>query len=410
MVQINPRLVFLLAMIAGVGYVLWRDRDKVQRQSILFYRRTQHGVDFIDRVAKRFPRFWNFYGWAAVVLGLLSIPLVAYQLGRSIFRMAATRSTEGGPALIAPGLGSSATFQSGISFIPVEYWVASIGVLMVVHEFSHGIVARAQDFEINSVGWVIFGIIPGAFVEPKGENMLPGGESDEARDSEITGGLWDQGSWTSRMKVLAAGSFANYLTALLFVLAALFVFTTVSQSAGVTYIAEQGMPAAKAGMDNGTLYAVDGERVRYASEVSAIGNNLSVGEKVRLWTSEGNFTVETISVNGSESGYIGILMFRESGIRAALVSMVTNSHVIKPAFSEYSGFLGWFISGLEMIALLNFVVGFFNMLPVKPLDGGQILDTLAERFAPSIRGAINYWSLLVWIVLLGTLVLSIIGI
>lgn len=404
MIAVTPRLVFLLVMVGLIGFFLWKDRDKVERHSILFYRRTQRGVDLIDKIASLSPRFWSFYGWTGVVLGLISIPLVFLQAGGAIANMVATGSTEGGPAIIAPGLGSEATFQSGISFIPVEYWVISILILMVVHEFSHGIVARAEGFEINSVGWVIFGIIPGAFVEPKGEGMLPGGEHDPESH-----GLWDQGDWKSRLKVLAAGSFANYLTAALFLGLAIILFTNVTQPAGVQYYAQEGMPANESGMTSGLLYAINGERVRYSSEVMEIGDSIAPGENVTLWTSEGNFTVTTTSVNDSESGYIGILMFGDRGLLSTIQAMVSNTHVVKPAYEAYEGVLSWTISLFEMVALLNFVVGFFNMLPAKPLDGGQVVDTLVDRFAPSGIPLLNYWSLFVWLMLLGALAMSLIA-
>lgn len=402
MIEVSSRLVFLIVLVAVVGFFLWRDRDKVERHSILFYRRTQKGVELIDRIASLSPRFWSIYGWAGVVLGVISIPLVLIQAGAAIANMVSTGSTAGGPALIAPGLSGSASFQSGISFIPIEYWVISIVVLMVVHEFSHGIVARAEGFDINSVGWVIFGIIPGAFVEPKGEGMLPGAEG------EVSGeGLWDQGDWKSRLKVLSAGSFANYLTALVFLGLALVLFTNVTQPVGVQYYAQEGMPANESGMSSGIIYEINGERVRYSSELMEIGNSISPGENVTLWTSEGNFTVTTTSVNNSDSGYIGIMMPRDTGLVSTVIAMVSNSNVIKPAYQSYEGLLSWSISLLEMVALLNFVVGFFNMLPAKPLDGGQVIDTLLNRFAPGGLTALNYWSLFVWMLLLGSIIVSI---
>ncbi|MFB6208030.1 MAG: site-2 protease family protein [Candidatus Nanohaloarchaea archaeon] len=398
MAGINLRLVFLVAMVAAVGYILWRDRDSVQRQSILFYRRTQRGVEFIDRVAKRFPRFWNFYGWIGVVAAFLSIPLVMGNIGYAVFQRFLTGTGGGGISVIAPGLVSQNQFQSGVSFIPVEYWIIGIGILMVVHEFSHGIVARSQGFEINSVGWIIFGIIPGAFVEPKGENMLPGDE-DSGEDTEggDSGGLWDQGSWTGRLKVLAAGSWANYLTAAVFFIAALGVSTAVTQQGqGVFYIAENGTAADRAGMNNGTLYSVNGQRFSSVEELMNITSELEPGARVDVWTSEGNFTLTLEERNNSERGYMGV--------------RVGNSREVRESLSPYQNLLEWFVSLLQTVSILNLGIGLFNMLPAKPLDGGQVLDTLAERFAPSLRGAVNYWSLAVWLVLILSLVLSIFGI
>lgn len=403
MIGLNIRAIFFIVFISAVAYLIWRDRENVQRESILFFRRTERGVEIIDRIAKKLPRFWKVYGWTGVALAILSIPLVLYQVVLSISIMVSSGSTEAGPSLILPGTGSHATFQSGASFIPVEYWVISIAVIMFVHELSHGIVARSEDFEINSVGWIVLGFIPGAFVEPKGENMLPGEERDSSQ------GLWDQGSWTSRLKVLSAGSFANYLTALVFLLVGMFVFTSTTMPTGVEYVAQNGGPANMTGMNSGVIYSIDGRRVRHTSELLNVSGGINPGETVSLWTSEGNFSVVAEQGNRSDHGYIGIYMFKDRGFIPTLRAMVRNSHELRPGYKKYRAGLEWIIPMFEIVALLNFLIGFFNMLPAKPLDGGQVVDTFLERFRPSMRKYLNYWSLAVWAVLIASLLISIVA-
>jgi Zn-dependent protease len=388
----TPRLLFLIAMVAGVGILLWKDRDKVERHSILFFRRTKRGVAFIDKVASAHPKFWDRYGWVGVIAGVISIPIVAGNIGYAVFQsLSSGGASNGGVSFIAPGLVSQNQFQAGVSFVPVEYWVISIGILMIVHEFSHGIVARSQGFEINSVGWIIFGIIPGAFVEPKGENMLPGGESGE-HDT----GLWDQGTWTERLKVLAAGSWANYLTAGIFFLAALGVSAGVTQPSGVFYMAQDGMPAQEAGMNNGTLYAVNGQRLSNVDELMNISQDIAPGEQVTVWTSEGNFTLTTVAQNDSERGFMGV--------------QVGEGREMKESLSEYQSGFEWFISLLETIAFLNLGIGFFNMLPAKPLDGGQMLETFVDHYSDgneTYLGWVNSFSLFVWLMIIGLMVAAI---
>ncbi|WEL23376.1 site-2 protease family protein [Candidatus Nanohalovita haloferacivicina] len=390
---LEPRVIFSIIFLAALAAFLWYDRNQIQRVSILFYRRTKHGIDLIDRIAKKSPRFWNIYGWAGVATGLISMPAILFLAGSGIANLFSNPSAGGGPALIAPGLSGETTFQSGISFIPVEYWLISIMVLMVVHEFSHGIVARAQDFELNSVGWLIMGVIPGAFVEPKGENMLPGGDEDMEEVKE-NGGMWDQGTWTQRLKVLCAGSFANYVTAAVFFLlaTATVMGTTMTVESGyigiqtqpseqgLQYQAVEGFPAYEAGMRNGTLQSINGTEVSSVEDLRNFSNNLKPNQTLQIETSEGDFTVETIEYE-----------YRE----------------FKASVLPYAAGMLWFISLLNMVAYLNFVVGFFNMLPAKPLDGGQVVDAFLERFYPDGRGLLNYWSLLVWLLLLGSLALGI---
>ncbi|MFB6292069.1 MAG: site-2 protease family protein, partial [Candidatus Nanohaloarchaea archaeon] len=291
MFELTPRLVFLIVLVGGLAAFLWWDREKIERHYFIFFRRTAHGIDFIDRISRRFPRFWNYYGWAGVVTGFLSVAVAAVLITRTIGKMVVTRSVENGPSLVLPGLVSQNQFQAGVSFVPIEYWVIGVGILMVVHEMSHGIVARAEDFELNSVGWIIVGILPGAFVEPKGENMLPGDEENIDPDT----GMWEQGTWKQRLKVLGAGSFANYLTAALFMGLAFGATTAATQPSDVFYMAEQGYPAHDSGMRNGTLVRIDGHRIDSVADLQNASSGIEVNETVPIWTSEGNFTVTATS-------------------------------------------------------------------------------------------------------------------
>lgn len=391
MLDIHPRLVFLILFVAGLAAFLYWDRKNVERHFILFYRRTDRGIELIDRIAKKAPRFWNAYGWAGVVTGILSIIISFALIAHVMVRMLTTGSTAEGPSLVLPGLVSENQFQAGVSFVPVEYWVIGIGILMVVHEMSHGIVARVEDFEINSVGWIVLGILPGAFVEPKGEKMLPGDDTEGIGES--SGGIWEQGNWKSRIKVLSAGSFANYVTAVVFILLAAGASSAVAMPGDVVYSAQEGLPAAEAGMNNGSLYEINGETINTPEDVSRM--NIQVGQEVTVWTSEGNFTMTAIEQEGREGGYIGI--------------QVGQGSVIKEEYSEYQTGLQWLISGLFTIGLLNLMIGLFNMLPIKPLDGGLIVDTLLDRFAPERISFLNHFSLIGWALLLTAIVAAIYG-
>jgi len=409
--SVNPRLIFLIVFVTVLGALLYRDREKVQRQSILFYRRTKHGVETIDRIAKAAPRFWNAYGWVGVVFGVLTVPFILWNVFLSFSQMLSTNGATGGPSFIAPGLSGETALQSGVSFIPIEYWLISIGILMVVHEMSHGIVARAEDMEINSVGWIVLGIIPGAFVEPKGENMLPDPDAEEGEgeedQEEDSGGLWDQGSWTSQLKVLTAGSFANYITAVVFAALALLMFMNIAQPAGVQYSAQDGYPAINAGMDNGTIYELDDERIRYSGQAAEVFDRYEPGDTVTINSSEGVFNVTLADRNGS--AHLGIYMVRNEGLLPTLSDMINDNREIRPEYSRFEGVFSWTLGLFQTVALLNFLIGMFNLLPAKPLDGGQMVQTVLDRFYPEGVGALNYWSLIIWAALLLALVYGIAG-
>ncbi|PSH02225.1 MAG: hypothetical protein BRC26_01635, partial [Nanohaloarchaea archaeon QH_8_44_6] len=300
---LSPREIFLIIFLLGLGGFLYWDRKKVSRHYILFYRRTKRGIEKIDEVARAAPRIWHYYGWAGVITGFISIFVGSAAFLYGIQQMIVKKSAESGPSLLLPGLVSENQFQAGVSFIPIEYWVVGIGILMFVHEMSHGIVARTEGFELNSVGWIVMGILPGAFVEPKGENMLPG---DEANQDDSMG-MWEGGMWTSRLKVLGAGSFANYVTGAIFMLMALGATTAVTAPSDVIYVAQSGYSAQETGMNNGTLVQINGQPINSVEDLKSVSESIEVNDTVEVWSSEGNFTVQaTQGPEGYEGGYIGI--------------------------------------------------------------------------------------------------------
>ncbi len=403
MMEVNPRLIFLIVFVAILGTLMWKDRKNVNRVSILFYRRTKKGLDMIDRIAKKAPRFWSIYGWTGFAVGIISIFVAAQQIGSSLLQIGnTTGGASAGPKAVLPSLQGEATMGGAALFIPIEYWLISIGVLMFVHEMSHGIVARSEDFDLNSVGWMVMGIIPGAFVEPKGEKMLPNKDEEETADEESEDddseeedeehhGMWDQGNWKSRIKVLSAGSFANYITAALFLILLTGLTAATTSTLGLFYQADNSYPAGQAGMTNGTLYSINNQSVKSLKQMQSATDGLEPGDSVIMNTSEGVFNVTATSREDFEGGYIGLQFARNP---------VTE---YKQGYSSYAGALSWITGLIQMIAVLNIGIGLFNMLPAKPLDGGGILGVFVEKFTGEENlKYVNIWSIAVWALILSS--------
>ena len=89
------------------------------------------------------------------------------------------------------------------------HWIIVIFILASVHEFNHGLISRVYNIKVKSSGFAVFSfllpIIPAAFVEPD-ENQLK-----KSRNKIQLG-------------VLAAGSYANFITGGIFLLLFLFCF------------------------------------------------------------------------------------------------------------------------------------------------------------------------------------------
>ena len=106
----------------------------------------------------------------------------------------------------------------------------------------------------------------------------------------------------------------------------------------------------------------------------------------------GNYSVIAgVHPNNSTKGYIGI---------RSVNHIVVNSNVAKTVGTQ----IPWFIYTIQelffWIFLLNFSVGIFNLLPMKPLDGGLLLEELlgyklSEKTVNKIMTPLSYILILV---------------
>lgn len=190
-------LILILAWVA-VLLVLYRwEHDAVSLWGPAVMWKTEQGKRFIRRIAQR-DRFWNRYADAGIVLCL------AAMLGMFVLILWNVYLT----FQIAPEQAPSPQMMLGLPginpVIPIGYGIIALVVAIVVHEFSHGILAMAGRLKVKALG-VIFLIVPiGAFVEPDEEEL----EETSAR---------------KRSRVFAAGPTTNMVLALACLLVLAFV-------------------------------------------------------------------------------------------------------------------------------------------------------------------------------------------
>lgn len=149
--------------------------------------RTKRLLGFIDRVSRINPRFWKVYADVGIILGYMGMVYVFYALAKTAVQTLQTKGQQAGVQLVIPG----------VTIPPLWYGLIGLVVVMVVHELSHGIVARADKLPLKSVGLVLLAVIPGgAFVEPDEEELA-------------------KAPLRSRLRVYGAGSMANITTAII---------------------------------------------------------------------------------------------------------------------------------------------------------------------------------------------------
>ncbi len=189
----------LLASLVLLSIALIANRKKLKVHSFLkvFYfcmYKTKLGMSLMDSLAKRHKKLLKSLGYVMIPVCFLGMLLMIEELFRGLVLLIQNAN--------AITVGVVLPIQAkGVFYVPFFYWITSIVFIMLVHEFSHGIIARAHNVKIKSTGFAFLGaiipIVPGAFVEID-ENQL-------AKKSRF-----------AQLSVFAAGPFANIVFGLLF--------------------------------------------------------------------------------------------------------------------------------------------------------------------------------------------------
>lgn len=452
--------VFLL----GAAYLLWRDRDNIERHSIVFVRRTKHGIDLLDRVAALGPRAWRWWANLGVVIGFIGMVGLFGLLLRETARLflVGTATPPVGP--VVPTV-STVTNPSQAGYLGLPFWhfLIALSVVLFAHELMHGVIARVEGFDIEYVGLILLGIIPGAFVQPEGQRDFfepdEGGEEDEQSP-------WGEGSPLARLRVLAAGPMANVTVAVLLGLVLLAAFTTAHGPAEVRGVYEHegmrivnvsdGSPAERVGLRPGmVITALGNDSTTDIREFQAATRNLSMNETLQVRTAgNGTFTAtlaERPERNGtyrfSPAPVDYVLPVLERRWPGTIETYEDNNDWIAGADgdlrigrwtwiadqypdlreragervaaleaqreTEDSGFLGirvvpemttaaWarpvlgplllVVQVVFFVAILNLMIGIANLLPIKGLDGGWMLDTAMKEYGPAWGDKVTRWA------------------
>ncbi len=377
-------LVFILLLL---GF-FWYDRKNVERQSIIFLRKTERGKRFLTNLGRRFPRLWWVYGNMAVTVGFAASVFISVFLFITLSQ-SLVADTQAPLALVLPSPTSELVQGPGFFGVPFWYWIISIFLLILVHEGSHGIMAARERVRIKHLGWGALAVIPLAFVEPDEKQL----------QKEKT---------TKQLRVFAAGSFGNFMLAGLAAAIILSSLPAFYEPAGVGFSGfMEGLPAQEANL-TGRIIGIDGQEISDLGDLSAKldevgpGKTISIrtivetesGPEERLFT----LTTEEDPSGQSEGGYIGI-----AGVYTSweLREGVAAPGLMAFLFGRSPNFMGLF----SFLYLINFGVGMFNLLPLGPLDGGRmwrlVLDRVIPRRSKQVMNGVS-WVFLLLIILLFT--------
>lgn len=271
--------------------------------------RTYRGQKFLDFIAS--PRgFWKLLVTVCLPLVMLSMVLMLVMvLITSVYTIFSTPAPSQVNApqniLAIPGVNEFIPFLWG--------WLALI-VGMVVHEFGHAIMAKAERIKVKSLGLLLIPVPLGAFAEIDEEELF--GTKTEGGTGEILGPMDTKAAGTGARKassmalvrILGAGVIFNILIA---IIAFALLFGPVlgaiaaTNSEMVVVNVAPGSPASNAGIQkNMIIKTVDGTNVTTPEQINSYLKTRQ-GSSVTIGGVRGDGQVSfTVPVNDTRGVYI----------------------------------------------------------------------------------------------------------
>ncbi|MDO8627189.1 MAG: site-2 protease family protein [Candidatus Diapherotrites archaeon] len=256
--------------------------------------------------------------------------------------------------------------------VPLHGWLSLI-IILVLHEGSHGILARKAKILVKSAGILLLGFLPiGAFVEPNDKSLAKAKPIEQAR-------------------IFVAGAAANFYTFLgtlgiaflvLFLVINPFIlpkftefnrqgteYVFISQVTETTDFCNVKYPNSAFGVlePGWKILEANGKPVQIVQDyMEAVVNTKTV--TMKLETQTGEIVEKTLTKNE-----FNLLGFTPEIKKKEGFALPPEWMAIGVIISFLGSFVYWFI-------LLNIMVATVNFLPTEPFDGGKIAKILLPDY------------------------------
>jgi len=328
--------------------------------------KTKLGLKLMSSMAKKHPKFLKYLAYVGIVIGFLGMATMSVLLIQNFYSLVTK------PAAVS-GVGAVLPFQvKGAFYVPFFYWIISIFLLALVHEFSHGVVARLYKIKIKSSGLaflnILVPVIPAAFVEPD--------EKELRKRPHI-----------QQLSVFAAGPFSNIIFAFVVLVIMGLVVAPVSNAIfnydGVLVTGftpgNETFPAENAGMtENELIIGIDDMPISTVENFTKIMQNKIPGESIVITTNVTNYNITLAESPDNESmAYLGIYLTQNQEIKENILQKY--GKILPDIFI-------WFVGLFYWLYVLNLGIGLFNLVPLGPIDGGRMLQLLMHNLFKKEKG------------------------
>ena len=377
----NADVLMFILFIIFLSIIMYINRKKLHIEKIFFpllyiiMYRTKFGLGFMDRSAKRFSKFWKWFGYTGIAVGFIGMIFSLYGLIRNVYALWYVPGASAGIGLVLPGVKIP-----GLPYLGFWHWIITIFILALVHEFSHGILARLYNLKIKSSGLAILGvllpIVPAAFVEPDEKKLFKKKKKEQ-------------------LSVLAAGPFSNLVLAGIIFLIYLFLFTPLFNlmynfSGVIVYNTIENYPMNLSGVNVGEkIISINNMNILNVDDFKKAMSNVKAGENILLKTNKTEYNIKTAE-NPTEKGkaYLG-------------VSVVPEKSELKFKNLRFlAGTISWFAMLFSWIFILNFLIALVNLLPLPVVDGGRMLYLAILGFVKDEKKAKKIFSVIAFLCLL----------
>ncbi len=361
-------VIFFLLLL--VFYFFNKDKFEVKGK-ILFICRTKLGLKLMDNIAKKFKIILRPLSYVSIFIGFAGMIFIVYILLKGTFDLLFIPNAQPALAPVLPGVK-----VPGLPVLSFWHWIISIFIVAVIHEFSHGVFARLFSIKVKNSGFLFFGPILGAFVEPDEKSLQKASNKEQ-------------------LAILSAGAFSNIALAMVLLLVISFVSLPVQnkiidfESIQVNKLVP-GYPAAKADIQTPfKINSINEKEIKSLKDFTSITDQVKPNEKIILETDKGRFDLITEKNPGNSSrGFIGITDF----------SINTK---IKPNVNEVFGnSVLWLLKLVFWLFIVNLGVGLFNLLPLGPIDGGRMFLVLSSVIFKEEKKAQKFWSIISYFLLI----------
>ncbi|MAG15681.1 hypothetical protein CMO88_01325 [Candidatus Woesearchaeota archaeon] len=346
-------ILFYLAVVLFV--FLNRKKFNFYFKIIALYR-TNWGIKLMDKLAEKYREPIKLFGYISIGVGFIGMFFIVFVLIQSIYTLFTTPNAPPALTPILPGVHVPGVPES--LFIPLVKGIIAIFIVAVIHEFSHGVVARAHNLTIKRTGIAIIGPFFAAFVEPD--------EKELKKRDDIT-----------NYSMVAAGPVSNIVTFFILFLLISFAVSPVINSiyspSGISFSSiTDDSPAANAGLQTDVTYTmINNQSVTSLADFLRAFENIKPNDVMSISNSENTYFVETgTNPDDNTRAYLGVNIYNR------LAGDTTTSFKI----------VSWFTSLLSLIGILSLGIGIANLLPIGPLDGGKMLQQALHKIRGEKKG------------------------